>query len=115
DYQVLKNYLNDSITSVDTLKYQTVIKALNYQRYLATYGNSEYIVVNIPETVARYYSNGSLSLQMRTVVGRKGTQTQTIASYIKTIITFPFWNVPHSIAVKEILPKVQKDEIYLEK
>jgi L,D-transpeptidase YcbB len=114
DYQILKRYLNDSITEKDTLKYKSVIKAMNYQRYLPMNGHSEYIVVNIPETVARYYRNGSLSIQMRTVVGRKKSPTPTIASHISTIVTFPHWNVPRSIAVKEILPKVQKDEIYLE-
>jgi len=114
DYQVLRKFLNDSITPTDTLKYKSVIEAMNYHRYLAVNGHSEYIVVNIPETVARYYRADKLSIQMRTVVGRKKSPTPTIASYIATIVTFPFWNVPHSIAVKEILPKVQKDEIYLE-
>jgi murein L,D-transpeptidase YcbB/YkuD len=114
DYQVLRKFLNDSITQADTLKYKSVIKAMNYHRYFAVNGHSEYIVVNIPETMARYYRDSSLSIQMRTVVGRKKSPTPTIASYIATIVTFPFWNVPRSIAVKEILPKVQKDEIYLE-
>jgi murein L,D-transpeptidase YcbB/YkuD len=114
DYLVLRKFLNDSITPIDTLKYKSVIKAMNYHRYFAVNGHSEYIVVNIPETVARYYRDGSLAMQMRTVVGRKKSPTPTIASHINTIVTFPFWNVPRSIAVKEILPKVQKDEIYLE-
>ena len=51
---------------------------------------------------------------MRTVVGKKEHPTPTIASYITNIVTFPHWNVPHSIAVKELLPKVQKNENYLE-
>ncbi len=114
DYQILRGFLNDSITPADTLKYKSVIKAMNYHRYFAVNDHSEYIVANIPETKARYYRDNSLSIQMRTVVGRKKSPTPTIASYITTIVTFPFWNVPRSIAVKEILPKVQKDETYLE-
>jgi L,D-transpeptidase YcbB len=114
EYQVLKKYLNDSITPNDTLKYKAVIRAMNYRRYIAVSDQPEYVVVNIPEAMARYYYNHSLSLEMRAVVGRKRTPTPTIASYITTIVTFPHWNVPHSIAVKEILPKVQKNEIYLE-
>jgi murein L,D-transpeptidase YcbB/YkuD len=51
---------------------------------------------------------------MRTVAGKKENPTPTIASYITNIVTFPHWNVPHSIAVKELLPKVQKNENYLE-
>lgn len=113
-YQTLKRFLNDSISRVDTFKYQSVIKTMNYLRYFSVFAPSEYLVANIPETEARYYRNGLLAIHMRTVVGRKKTPTPTIASYINMIITYPTWNVPHSIAVKEILPKVQKDEIYLE-
>jgi len=87
---------------------------MNYRRYFTANHPSEYIVVNIPAIEAKYYQNDFLKLKMRTVVGKKDHQTPTIASYITNIVTFPHWNVPHSIAVKEILPKVQKNENYLE-
>ncbi|MDA3883303.1 MAG: L,D-transpeptidase family protein [Bacteroidales bacterium] len=115
DYWVLKNYLNDSITTNDTLKYKLVLLALNYSKYITINQKAEYILVNIPETQAKYYRNGLLTLSMKTVAGRKYTQTPTISSYITSIVTFPHWYVPHSIAVNEILPKVQKDKIYLNK
>lgn len=114
DYVVLKNYLNDSITVRDTLKYKTVLLAMNYQRYLTINHQPEYIVVNIPAAEAEYYRNDSLLIKMRTVVGRKTKPTPVIASYITRIVTFPYWNVPHSIAVREILPKVQNNDNYLE-
>jgi len=114
EYRILKNYLNDSITKRDTLKYKSVIRAMNYRKYISVNDQPEYIMVNIPEAVAYYYKDNSLKIEMRAVVGRKKSPTPTIASHINTIVTFPFWNVPRSIAVKEILPKVQKDEIYLE-
>ena len=114
EYRVLKNFMNDSITSQDTLKFKSVIRAINYRKYLTVNHQPEFILVNIPETMVRYYRNDLLTLEMRAVVGRKKFQTPTIASHIINIVTFPYWNVPHSIAVKEILPKVKKDEAYLE-
>lgn len=114
DYQVLKKFLKDSITDRNSLKYKSVVQSINYLKYLSLYGQSEYIVANIPETEVRYYQNGKLKLQMKSVVGKKKNPTPTIASYITNIVTFPFWNVPFSIASKELLPKVQKDERYLE-
>jgi murein L,D-transpeptidase YcbB/YkuD len=75
---------------------------------------SEYILINIPEAEAKYYKNNMLAIHMRAVVGKKSKQTPTIASYIPSITTFPYWNVPYKIAVDEILPKVQKNENYLE-
>lgn len=115
DYVVYKQFLNDSITPNDTLKYKTVLLAMNYRKYLSLNGQSEYIVANIPATEVEYYVKGKSKLKMRSVAGKKKNPTPTIASYITDIVTFPFWNVPFSIASKELLPKVQKDETYLER
>jgi len=114
EYLVLKQFLKDSITVKDTLKFKKISLAMNYRRYFTANHPSEYIVANIPATEASYYQNDFLKLKMRTVVGRKENPTPLIASNITNIVTFPHWNVPHSIAVKELLPKVQKNENYLE-
>ena len=114
EYLVLKAFLNDSVTSRDTLKHEKIVIAMNYRRYFAANHFTEYIVANIPAAGVSYYRNNLLNLNMRTVVGRKKNPTPLIASYITNIVTFPHWNVPHSIAVKELLPKVQKNENYLE-
>jgi len=115
DYVVYKKFLNDSLNSNDILKSKTILLAMNYRRYLSLNDHSDYILANIPETQVRYYRNKQLTLEMRSVVGKKKNPTPTIASYITDIVTFPFWNVPFSIASKELLPKVQKDESYLER
>ena len=114
DYLVLKKYLIDSLADKSTLKYKTVTQAMNYRRYFTINHQSEYVIVNIPSAEAEYYQNDLLALKMRAVPGKPKNQTPTIASYITSIITFPAWNVPHGIAVKEILPKVKKDDNYLE-
>lgn len=115
DYMVYRKFLNDSLTVNDTLKSNTIRLAMNYRRYLILNDYSDYIIANIPETEVRYYRNKLLALEMKSVVGKKKNPTPTIASYITDIVTFPFWNVPFSIASKELLPKVQKDESYLER
>jgi len=115
DYLVYKKFLKDSLTSDDTLKSGKIQLAMNYRRYLSLNDHSDYIIANIPETEVRYYRNKQLALEMKSVVGKKKSPTPTIASYITDIVTFPFWNVPFSIASKELLPKVQKDESYLER
>jgi murein L,D-transpeptidase YcbB/YkuD len=114
EYLVLKKFLNDSVASTDYVRSRKISLAMNYRRYFSVNRQPERIVVNIPETQLRYYQNDFMKLAMKAVVGKKLTPTPTIASYITDIVTFPHWNVPHSIAVKEILPKVQKSENYLE-
>ncbi len=115
DYVVYKRFLNDSITPDSTLKYKTILLAMNYRRYLTLNGHSEYVVVNIPETEVEYFRNNQSALKMRSVAGKTRNPTPTIASYITDIVSFPFWNVPFSIATKELLPKIQKDNTYLER
>ena len=114
EYVALKKWLNDSTAVNDSVKFRKVVRAMNYRRYFMLNQQPERIVVNLPETLVRYYRNGFLKISMRAVVGKKLTPTPTIASYVTDIVTFPHWNVPHSIAVKEILPKVQKSANYLE-
>jgi murein L,D-transpeptidase YcbB/YkuD len=115
NYQVLRKFMKDSIPDKNSLKYKSIVLSMNYLKYVSMYGQSEYIVANIPETAVRYFQNGKLKLVMKAVVGKKKNPTPTIASHITNIVTFPFWNVPYSIASKELLPKVQKDESYLER
>ncbi len=115
DYKVLKKFLNDSVSVKDTFKYKAIQLAMNYRRYLSLYDYPEYIIANIPETEVRFYKNNALALKMKSVAGKTKNPTPTIASYITDIVTFPFWNVPFSVATKELLPKVQKDERYLER
>ncbi|MFA6128591.1 MAG: L,D-transpeptidase family protein [Bacteroidales bacterium] len=114
DYLTLKAYLHDSVTEQDTLKYRSVVRAMNYRRYLTINHVPEYILVNIPEATAVYFTNNQPGIKMRTAVGRKKSPTPLISAYLTSIVTFPHWNVPYTIAVNELLPKVQKDERYLE-
>jgi murein L,D-transpeptidase YcbB/YkuD len=115
DYKVLKQFLKDSVPDKNSLKYKSIVLSMNYLKFIALNNQSEYIVANIPEAEVRYFLDNQLKLKMKSVVGKKKNPTPTIASYITNIVTFPFWNVPFSIASKELLPKVQKDESYLER
>jgi murein L,D-transpeptidase YcbB/YkuD len=87
---------------------------MNYRKFLWINSQPECIIVNIPEAVATYYKNGLPVIMMRSVVGRKKSPTPLMATYLTSIVTFPYWNVPFAIAGKELLPKVQENENYLE-
>lgn len=115
DYQVLKKFLKDSIPDKNSMRYKSIVFSMNYLKFLAANRQPECIVANIAEAEVRYYQNDKLKLKMKSVVGKKKNPTPIIASYITNIVTFPFWNVPFSVASKELLPKIQKDESYLER
>jgi len=73
------------------------------------------IMVNLPEFELRTLGNDSANqLEMRVVVGGSaGHQTPLFTAKLRFLIFRPFWNVPMSIQLKELVPKVRQDADYL--
>ncbi len=71
------------------------------------------IRINIPEYLLRFYVNDSLKSTHRMIVGKVENQTPQLNSKINKIIVYPYWNVPNSIARKEILPILKRNPGYL--
>ncbi|MEJ0013734.1 MAG: L,D-transpeptidase family protein [Bauldia sp.] len=66
-----------------------------------------YVRVNIPNFNLDIYRGGKISYTTRIVVGQTDKQTPVFSDEIETAVVNPTWNVPASIAVKEMLPKLQ--------
>jgi hypothetical protein len=77
--------------------------------------DSVYILLNIPSFQAMVVVNNMITDTFRAIVGKPETPTPTLYSKIYNVNTFPEWNVPYSIASKEILPHLKKDPNYLVK
>lgn len=79
----------------------------------------KYAIVNIPSANIRVFEwwkkkkIDTLVLLSNVVVGKPETQTPLLQSKINYITIYPYWNVPFTIAWKEILPMVQRDTGYL--
>jgi L,D-transpeptidase YcbB len=52
---------------------------------------------------------------MRVVVGSKANQTYFFKDEIQTVEVNPYWGVPQSIIVNEMLPKLRSDPSYLDR
>ena len=77
---------------------------------------ASYIKVNIPDFSLNVVDNGKTVLTMPVIVGRDdGLQSCVLSSQITYMDINPYWYIPKSIAVKDILPKVRKDKNYLSK
>jgi murein L,D-transpeptidase YcbB/YkuD len=49
---------------------------------------------------------------MKVVVGTNANRTPLFSDLMETVVFSPYWNIPESIATKEILPKIMKDPDY---
>jgi murein L,D-transpeptidase YcbB/YkuD len=72
-----------------------------------------YIWVNMPAFSLAVIENGRTAMAMRVIVGRAYRQTPEFSGLITYLEANPFWNVPYSIATKDLLPKIQADPGYL--
>ncbi len=72
-----------------------------------------YLWANIPSAELRVIEKDTLVMQSNIVVGKPETPTPLLKSKINYLLIYPYWNVPLSIATKEILPALQKDTSYL--
>jgi len=72
------------------------------------------IVVNAPAFMMQVIEGDSVFLESKIIVGKPETPTPELESVVKSFIIYPYWHVPKSI-VKEILPQIQSDSMYLRK
>ncbi|MEQ8808482.1 MAG: L,D-transpeptidase family protein [Imperialibacter sp.] len=72
-----------------------------------------YVFINIPAYQLAVMEGGKAVLESRVIVGAKKTPTPVLESSIWCFTIYPYWTVPRSITIKEILPKVKVDSSYL--
>lgn len=71
------------------------------------------VIVNIPAATLQLDENGLTVWVSRSIVGSSDWPTPLVEGSISEIEINPYWNVPTSIARREILPKIIKDPGYL--
>jgi murein L,D-transpeptidase YcbB/YkuD len=72
-----------------------------------------YAFINIPAFWLTVFEKDTVVMQSAIVCGKPENQTPILKSKIDHMLIYPYWNVPVSIATKEILPAVQRDTSYI--
>jgi murein L,D-transpeptidase YcbB/YkuD len=74
-------------------------------RWLPATLPADRIQVNVAAAILSVFSRDTPTLTMRAVTGRPGDETPMLSSMIHSIVLNPPWNVPSTIASKELWPK----------
>lgn len=74
-----------------------------------------YVFVNIAGQVVEAVNEGKVELRRRVIVGKEDRQTPEYNSAISFIALNPYWNVPRSIAEKDLIPKARRNPGYFER
>ncbi|WP_414901591.1 L,D-transpeptidase family protein [Rhizobium cremeum] len=96
-------------------KIEKLIVAMEEIRWLPADFGPRYVFINQPAYMAYYVNDGHEQLSMRVVVGSKSNQTYFFQDQIETVEFNPYWGVPKSIIVNEMLPKLRQDPSYLDR
>jgi murein L,D-transpeptidase YcbB/YkuD len=95
-------------------KIDKLIVAMEQARWLPEDLGSRYVFINQPAYMVYYHNDNKEQLSMRVVIGQKSHQTYFFQDQIETVEFNPFWGVPQSIIINEMLPKLRADPGYLD-
>lgn len=82
-------------------------------RWLPADLGRRHVRVNIANFEMEVREGDSTVVEMRAIVGRHYRQTPVFSDTMRYVVLNPSWNVPHTIAVNDILPQVKKGPSYL--
>ena len=108
DYEALKGALARKVQPTDVI-------AANMERWrwLPPTLEPDRIVINVADAQLQLWLGGKMVLASRVIVGRPDNRTPILRAEGAGVTINPPWTVPHSIAAKEILPKLKRNHAYL--
>jgi murein L,D-transpeptidase YcbB/YkuD len=83
-------------------------------RWIGAAPRGRWIAVNIPEYRLWALEDDRVAISMAVVVGRTVTGTPVFVDAVEAVELNPYWNVPRSIAAKELYPRLARDPAWLE-
>lgn len=110
-----KNTIKAMVGETNAAKIAKVELAMERSRWLPEELGDRKVFINQPAYTATYSAAGEVPLSMRVVVGKKSNQTNFFYDKIEIVEYNPYWGVPYSIIVNEMLPKLAQDPSYLDR
>jgi len=89
--------------------------SLERWRWLPDDLGQRHILVNIPSFELDVVEGSETVMEMRVVVGKPYRRTPVFSAEMTYLVLSPYWHVPPTIAVQDILPELKKDPGYLTK
>ena len=89
--------------------------AMERMRWLPRHLGKRYVLLNEPAYEVTYVRGDQKPVTMRAIVGKPNHQTYFFTDTIKSVEFNPYWNVPRSIVINEMLPQLYNDPYYLDR
>ena len=106
----------DAINAPVESRLAAVTVNLERMRWLNRTPEPRYLFVNIPDFTVRLIEDGKTTWELKVVVGKTHvTETPEFSGVVKYMVVNPTWHIPDSIAIRDYLPKLQKDPMVLKR
>jgi murein L,D-transpeptidase YcbB/YkuD len=109
----LQEYRAQAASSEDSARVRLIELNLERWRWLPRDLGRRHILIDVAAFRAVAVDEHTEALQTRIVTGRAGWPTPIVSGQLRAVVANPAWNVPHDIAVQEILPALRRDGGFL--
>jgi len=103
----------DALNIPVTQRIRQIELSLERWRWLPEDLSDRYIMVNTAAFNLKVMEQERKKLEMRVVVGRPARQSPAFSATMTYLVLNPYWTVPRTIAVEDILPKLTEGPDYL--
>ncbi|MGE0213545.1 MAG: murein L,D-transpeptidase [Parvibaculaceae bacterium] len=94
---------------------ERIILSMERLRWLPRSLGARHVFVNQAAFTASVIENGHPVWTTKVIVGKPNTQTAVFSDEIETVEFNPYWGVPGSIILHEMLPRLKNDPSYLDR
>lgn len=121
-FQTENNLIADGITGPKTLRVMNgnkvnripdLIANMERWRWMARDLGALHVVANVPSYNVTIMKDGNNIHRTRVVVGKTKHKTPIFSDEMEFVVVNPYWNVPYSIASKELLPNIRSNPNYV--
>lgn len=106
----------DALNTPMTTRVSQISDTMERWRWLPDQYQEPAILVNLPEFVVRTFDGANEVFSMRVVDGQSSEDehhTPMLVNQMKYLVFRPYWNLPVSIAKKDLVPHMEKNPGYL--
>jgi L,D-transpeptidase YcbB len=96
-------------------KIRQIERNMERWRWLPPRISGKHVLVNVAAFELSAMEGTNTVMTMPIVVGEEYRETPLFSDEISYLEVNPYWNIPRSIAVQDMLPRIQQDEAYLER
>ncbi|HEX3216151.1 MAG TPA: L,D-transpeptidase family protein [Aestuariivirgaceae bacterium] len=94
---------------------QRIIDSMERLRWMPRDLGTRHVLVNQAAFELQVVDHNRPIWQTRVIVGKPNTQTAVFSDVMETVEFNPYWGVPQSIIIKEMLPHLRRDPSYLDR